>query len=90
MHITDQIGYSFLKILVFMIFFISYGFCILVFFCFVEILLFRRVADIQILIKTDDKSTQNLRIFLIVKKQTKNHRVRFSLNITKTKSIKQI
>ena len=39
MYITDQIGYPFLKILVFEICFVSYEYCILVF------ALFRKVMD---------------------------------------------
>lgn len=38
MHIRDQIGYSFLKILVFVNCFISYGYCILVFALFFKIM----------------------------------------------------
>ena len=41
-HITDQIGYPFLKILVFVIFFVFYRYCILVFD------LLRMITDIKI------------------------------------------
>ena len=56
MHITDQNGYQFLKILLFVICFIFYVYCILVFG------LLRRVTDIRIYlfeIETDNKSNQN-------------------------------
>ena len=56
MHITDRIGYPFLKILVFVICFIFYKYCILVFD------LLRMVTNIPIFlvrIKTDNKSNKN-------------------------------
>ena len=53
MHITDQIGYPFVKLLVFVICFVSYGYLILIF------VVFRRVMNIQIFL------FESLRIFCL-------------------------
>ena len=59
MYITDHIGHMFLKILVFVNYFVYYRYCILVF------VLLRKIMDIQISvrIKKDNKLNQNLHIF---------------------------
>ena len=61
MHIRDQTGYSFLKILVFVNCFIFYGYCILVFALFCKLWIFK----ILVRIKKDNKLNQNLHILWI-------------------------
>lgn len=57
MHIHDWIGYSFLKILVFVICFIFYGYCILVFG------LLHRVTDIPNFRFESKRTTNQIKIY---------------------------
>lgn len=57
MHITDHIRYPFIKILVFVICYASYRYCILVF------VLFCRVTNIQIFLFESKRITDRIKEF---------------------------